>query len=371
MASCSGPRLCMKCERRDWPIHKIVCKDYKRFVNTRPTAEHHNCIYFNPVENNPRFVWIRFEHDHNHPSAEDSSQYGLTVEKMRAGELDELDSSPVLNRHIGSHHIVMSLPKAKAMCTCCDGDIKTNDNLTKIDMELANFFRGPVLAFASRCGNHLDGNLAHLDLGPVDFIHIVDHLRLIYCDLEDCMRQLVDGSGIKAVCLNCKGDKFFLHRSSFEAVLEPNSSLQLESEITTLTADKIGLPLIVRKIPPAILWRDARRPCRVENENATMLNPPQQSSHTASLVLLRKDGNPLHPIHVYALLGYSTIALSDPSRSMRACVEADEYLENRTNEVSKAGFEELYAKMWHTCSVSSHFVPSPFEISDDFEARRF
>jgi len=98
-----------------------------------------------------------------------------------------------------------------------------------------------------------------------------------------------------------------------------------------------------------------------------MLNPPEQSSGTGSVVLLRKDGKPLHPVHVHALFGYSALTLLDPIYPQGGCISHDMLLASRIDQVSQEGFQAWYSTMWQKCSIQRSFVPSPFDIQDDFE----
>jgi hypothetical protein len=43
-----------------------------------------------------------------------------------------------------------------------------------------------------------------------------------------------------------------------------------------------------------------------------MFNPATQSCETGSLLIMRKDGKPLHPMHVHALISYTAERLLDP-----------------------------------------------------------
>jgi hypothetical protein len=44
------------CQKINWSIHKIICKDYTQFIQSRPGSDHHSAIYFNPAEAQPQFI---------------------------------------------------------------------------------------------------------------------------------------------------------------------------------------------------------------------------------------------------------------------------------------------------------------------------
>jgi hypothetical protein len=51
------------CQKKAWPIHKVLCKTLKGF-RSRPAVEKSNekytrAIYFHPFEGTPRFVWLK------------------------------------------------------------------------------------------------------------------------------------------------------------------------------------------------------------------------------------------------------------------------------------------------------------------------
>jgi hypothetical protein len=56
-----------------------------------------------------------------------------------------------------------------------------------------------------------------------------------------------------AVRINCEGDVCFLDRPVYQVAREPEATRYLKSEIHTPTADKLGIPLVVRELPPALL----------------------------------------------------------------------------------------------------------------------
>lgn len=365
-SGCKSIHYCSKaCQKMDWPIHKIICKDYTTFVTTRPDLDHHNAIIFHPDEPKPRFVWLRFDCGHGHPNLDHLAQFGVTKDRFDAGSFDEISHNPLLQRHIQDHHILLSMPEAKNLCPCCNTDVKTNSSLTDVDDELTSFFRGTILAFGMHCEMDFERKPLNLDLRPLDFRYAVDHLRRLYSDVEDPNRSLLEGKGVRAVRLNCLGDTRFLDRPGFESIVGSKLDLTKDSEIPVPVADKIGLPLLVHKMPPAVLWRDPRRPCRVKNFQAGILNPPNQSADTGSLLITRKDGKPLHPVHIHALITYTTERLKHPNHPENACLTPDMLLPDRIKHVSKEDFQKWYPTLWQLFP-NCPYVPSPFDINEDF-----
>lgn len=201
-------------------------------------------------------------------------------------------------------------------------DLDPNSNLDAVDPELAEFFRGQILAAAIHCPARLHTDPSNLDLGPFDFRHVVDKLRLLYCRYEEDFRIMLLKSNVKAVRVNCVADIEIMDRTQVEVALESKSVLLNESKVPTPVADKIGMSLVVRKVPPTVAWRDTRRLSRIINYKAGILNPPHQAKDTVSLILARKDGKPLHPIHVHALFAYTAEKLKDPSLPKNAYIVA-------------------------------------------------
>jgi hypothetical protein len=242
--------------------------------------------------------------------------------------------------------------------------------LLPIDPELAQFHgRCHVLAWGCHCPAD-KRKTAGLNCTPADFRHAVDALRSNHVKDTRRAKKVISrkNGGVVAVRLSCDGDKLYFQDATYESKLEPRAILNKESEIPTPVADKIGIPLIVRKEPPALLWRDRKLEARKDNHIAEMLNPPHQKAKTGTLIIARKDGKPLLPTHLFAIIIYTGERLQDPKFGEDGPRLSSMMLQERLNLVSQEDFEKYYNTEWHRLKLSEKHSPSPYQIEDDYDA---
>ncbi|KAJ4374740.1 hypothetical protein N0V83_001816 [Neocucurbitaria cava] len=369
-SGCKSIRYCSKaCQRTDWAIHKLVCKDYQEFLPTRPSPDHHSVISFPINEGQPRFAWVRYIEGYSRPHPEDLSRLGLEAVKLGSDGHVEVGLNELLDRHIQPHHVNLSIPEVVNLCPCCNRDLAPNQSLVKVDHELADTYRGPVLAWATYCKEDRVRKPSDIDLTPMDFRHAVDQLRYIYSTIE-VQFGAAHLHKVTAVRMNCEGDQYVMGRPPIEHVHEAASMLQKTTQISAPVADILGLPLIILKAPAAPVWRDRHLHARMQNLEAPMLNPVQPSTDTGSLIICRKDGKPLHPDHVTALMAYTIAKLAAPGHSGNCFTTADMLRLDLMDQVSQEDFQRWYKERQEQrrhCSIRQHeIVPSPFDISDDF-----
>ncbi|KAK8872462.1 Ubiquitin carboxyl-terminal hydrolase 19, partial [Apiospora arundinis] len=62
---CNSAFYCSKkCQTADFPIHKLLCSDFKTFnATSRPSGEHFRAIIFPVVERKPNFIWLHCKSD--------------------------------------------------------------------------------------------------------------------------------------------------------------------------------------------------------------------------------------------------------------------------------------------------------------------
>jgi hypothetical protein len=194
-------------------------------------------------------------------------------------------------------------------------------------------------------GTHLDrakANDTRPDLGPMDFSHAVDNLQACLSAQASmnvlCGPEMCQCKAVVAVRVNCEGDREIHNREAFQLVSEHAHYLAGNSEIATPVADKIGLPLIVRKIAPAVEFPTS--PTQMINKHVFSLNPSHQAKDTGSLLVARKDGKPLFPLHVFALVLYAAERMSDPVDAKTKNLDVDDFVHHGLQRVSRVDFEE-------------------------------
>ncbi|KAI8937885.1 hypothetical protein NX059_005572 [Plenodomus lindquistii] len=209
-------------------------------------------------------------------------------------------------------------------------------------------------------------------MGPADFRHAIDELRWSYeaqvRQDEALARSRSPRCLMYAVRLNCAGDKIVGRRPSYESVVEDAAFLQAESDVPTPIAAHLGIPLVVRKVKPALFWSDRHLEKRKINYYVGTLNPPQQANDIGSVIVARKDGIPLLPTHMLALSCYASDYLKDPRLHPNACVTASMLDMQRLSLLSADTFQDYYVDEWMTTHLCEKTAPSPFTITRGYAA---
>jgi hypothetical protein len=328
--ACSGchemPYCSAECQKSDWRIHKLVCKSLKAFSDSdRPhqeDMEYRRAIYFPENEDRPRFIWIRIKPDIDGSAIVDASSLPPGSERLR--EIQTFKCNIMLRRELQRYIRVLADFSAGESGSSTLG--AENKSMAVIDPELKHDSRGPFVALGVKEAS--DWKDQTFDMGTVDFRNMVDGMRYLYWvnhhyrdgnDAEDC---------VKGIMLNCIGDRIADVGNPCPAweIEIPRSMCNTTTEVTIELADRVGMPLVVKKIAPSLPWRDKETITGMPNlhnasaaslsgialDPAISINTPLSQLQLTAVnmaklgtwKIVRKDGKPLTVTLLDGLLHY-------------------------------------------------------------------
>ena len=172
---------------------------------------------------------------------------------------------------------------------------------------------------------------------------------------------------------DCFGDMVVTRKNiDYYSVDVPQSMIPSESELPCWITDRVGISLVVWKLPPALVWRDRKQCAAGENMANTfirLMNPfvadpfgqhNVWNQEPGSLILTRKDGKPLHPAHLIALILYMEEKNDEAVELQWDKLEA--YRASYSRDDLKKFWQEWTEEFADDDEFPGKGVPSPYEV---------
>jgi len=209
-----------------------------------------------------------------------------------------------------------------------------------------------------------------------DFRFVVDFFFCYHAKLEppifEASSQVEDT--VEAVRVNCIGDRAILNRPHFEAVKISSEHPIFEKHISSDIGEHVGMPVWTHRIRPSTKWHSSRK--AFSNMPAVFLHirsDPDQAGwglarrewmvDVGSILVVRPDKKPLHPLQVKTLATYCEFEVME---LMQPVMEHNEPPRKLMREIMRtiicrAGFKE-YCNKLIAAQASAANVPNPLDV---------
>ncbi|KAL8647754.1 MAG: hypothetical protein Q9226_006301 [Calogaya cf. arnoldii] len=333
-AQCKSTWYCSReCQRIDWTFHKHLCREFKNF-QTRPEPNSVRAIFFPEDEKAPRFVWLK--------QNDEPLDLGYVHEKFEPGEVEEL--LLVTEEEVSQQFVTRSIRRDRRQDevtargyllvrrnSFADG---SKPNMSVGWVTKGNFqfsWRGPMVAVLTRFDESEENedeavldDISVLDFRDlIDFFGIYGHLlpghddfgALSFWWLSQSLRdELERQHQIKVVQVASDLENKHIGTKFQQREIGAGSPAFAYVQPCPVTS-KLGLPLVLRRIPVDDIWKEEAEAKGDTNHGAHLLlldvdpksplwGTPPGFLQQGTVLLMRQDGKDLHAHHVEAIIMY-------------------------------------------------------------------
>lgn len=298
----------MRCQRLDWPAHKLLCARYPKFLSTRVSKDHYLAIWFPRDTARPRLIWTPIY------SSEPGFHYPYFDPYLgpNNGVLFTIPFDVNKRRGLGLSHWLTVWYR--------DYDTVTNKSVfTSVEachgMTVPYNMVGDYVVTSGQRGAYT-GSLNHdfVDMTLADFRHALDWFSTYF---DTTIREIPSGGSLLAVRISSPREQTIYGRELFSSVAV-DREFPSTSDISYIT-ETLGFRIRVCGLNPG----DFERTVQVDDEGKRWTNPyaqalmreidlesddwgktPYMWDADNSILLLRENGEDMDLELAKAICGY-------------------------------------------------------------------
>ncbi|KAF4610345.1 hypothetical protein G7Y89_g15775 [Cudoniella acicularis] len=355
-ASCKSASYCSKaCQVLDWPLHKLLCKKFKKLPSRPNNMPSQLAILLSADDPDPRLIWVPSPQEYTEYS-ETGFQNPITEPLLGQPITHSAERFVVTKNEVRGYELDHSVVLFARDNWLNDGSKPNQAALALTDWELPYDWRGNILIMSFKVvAKGREGIETYQNVTLGDLRTVVDYLRRYGISIERgtehdslwaMLKQITDDGeekttvdtrttptpnkykeekNVKGVIIKCKRDIDFDKKENkrWERYSEVSVAKDhaIWKEPSTEASRIMGLPLLVHQLPPnpALTGSDLDNPpatylnLTVDPKKAEMWGfaPPEWQNQVGSVLVVRKDGKSLSREQAWALAEYMQFRVAD------------------------------------------------------------